>query len=36
MLARERPVIIVIDELGKTFENVAVGENDVYLLQMLA
>lgn len=36
MLASERPVIIAIDELGKNLEQVAVGENDVYLLQMLA
>jgi hypothetical protein len=35
-LAAKRPVIMVIDELGKNLEQVAYGENDVYLLQMLA
>jgi len=35
-LASSRPIIITIDELGKNLEQVAVGENDVYLLQMLA
>lgn len=36
LLANARPIIIAIDELGKNLEQVAVGENDVYLLQMLA
>ena len=35
-LAQVRPVILAIDELGKNLEQVAVGENDVYLLQLLA
>jgi hypothetical protein len=35
-LAQKRPVMLAIDELGKNLEQVAVGENDVYLLQMLA
>ncbi|AFM12956.1 hypothetical protein [Turneriella parva] len=36
VLAADRPVIIAIDELGKNLEQVAVGENDVYLLQLIA
>lgn len=35
-IAETRPVIVVIDELGKNLEQAAIGENDVYLLQMLA
>lgn len=35
-IAATRPVIVVIDELGKNLEQAAIGENDVYLLQMLA